>query len=257
MSVRVLLVENQTNSRMTLAYQIRMFGYEVVETTRGEEAIQLLKTQVFNLVITDIVMNVIDGIAILKDAHRQPYHPAVILLTENASLNTAIDAVNHGAVGYLLKPCPTDTLLGYIEKAIAIQHAKQKLLEATSLILGTELLSEDFTFQKVLLKPSKQYQPLVVGHISIGETRQKVSFKGNPIKLTPIEYELLYYLALQPDVPHTYEDIVKVTHHVLLARHEAQTLIRPHVRSLRRKIHPDVIGTVRGEGYILVSHCCE
>jgi DNA-binding response OmpR family regulator len=97
-----------------------------------------------------------------------------------------------------------------------------------------------------------QHPPLSIGALTIGSSRQYITFRGQPVRMTPIEFALLRCLAQQPGVVHAYSDIVRVTHRLTITDTEAQALLRPHVRNLRRKLGTETIVNERGAGYILV-----
>lgn len=252
MNKRILVVEDYDNTRLALVYQLQLAGYDVVEASSGEEALELLETHTFALVLTDIVLGAVSGIEVLHTARLHPSHPAVIVLTGHAALNSAIAAVNTGAAAYLLKPCPTNELLARVAQAIAQATAEQKLREAAA-VLAAPLSSRG---------PSSQHPPpasgvlstqheIRVGDLILGGSRHDATYKNQPLNITPIEYALLYCLAQQPGMVHTYSDLVRFTHHIEVDEGEAQALLRPHIRNLRKKMEPHAIVTKRGTGYML------
>lgn len=252
---RILLVEDHHNSRVALAYELQLAGYQVSEAPDGETALELLEAETFALVLTDIVLGAINGIEVMHTARLQPYRPAVILLTGYASLDTAIAAIKYGATAYLLKPCATEELLTSVEQAVRRHTAEQKLREAAIILAGQmpEPMLPDIEPYQVPLKRTPPRKTIVVGNLVVGSTRQQVSFKGHPLNVTPIEYALLRCLANTPGLSHPYSDIVRSTHRLDMTEVEAQALLRPHIRNLRKKLSSDAIVTERGTGYMLVD----
>lgn len=254
MKPRILVVEDHPNSRMALAYQLQLAGYEVAEAADGETALELLETERFALVLTDIVMGEVSGIEVMHTARLQSYHPAVILLTGHASLDTAIVAVNQGAAAYLRKPCSTAELLVSVERAIHHHLAEQNLRNAVAVLVGPggqPVFSEAVPAAGAVPPPTARKQ-VQIGDLVVGSSRHYVTFKGQPINVTPIEYALLHYLAQTPGQAQSYNAIVRFTHHIeTTTEHEAQALLRPHIRNLRKKLDANVIVTERGIGYAL------
>ena len=77
-----------------------------------------------------------------------------------------------------------------------------------------------------------------IGALVIGKTRYEVFFKNQPVRLTPIEYNLLHCLAESPGVALSYQEIVKRTHQFETEQADAQRLIKQHIFNLRREIDP-------------------
>jgi len=99
---RILVVDDERTARLSLAEILRLEGYEVVAVEGGEEAILFLKAQEFDLVLCDLKMPDVDGLQVL-DVCRE-FRPATefILLTAYGTLDTAVEALRHGASDYLL-----------------------------------------------------------------------------------------------------------------------------------------------------------
>jgi DNA-binding response OmpR family regulator len=254
MKQRILVVEDHPNTRTALAYQLRLAGYDVFESPDGETALEMLETNVFAVVLTDIVMGEVSGVEVLHTARIQPYHPAVILLTGHASLDSAIAAVNEGAIAYLLKPCSTDKLLASVEYAVRYYTATQKLSDAVAMLTGQakEVDSYGLSLSYTSSKPSSSQVTLVIGELSLGRTRHHVTFRGLPFNVTPIEYALLRCLAQKPGQIQSYSTIVRYTHRIEAGEQEAQALLRPHIRNLRKRLGANSIVTERGTGYALM-----
>jgi DNA-binding response OmpR family regulator len=97
-----------------------------------------------------------------------------------------------------------------------------------------------------------------IGSLVIGKTRYDVFFKNQPVRLTPIEYNLLRCLAETPGVALSYQQIVQRTHQFETDQADAQRLIKQHIFNIRRKIDPCYLVNDRGLGYMLVNpetHC--
>lgn len=118
---RILVVDDEQAIRKTLHDFLQRKGYDVEMAQDGREAIYRLKRKVFDLVITDLMMPEVDGMAVLMEAKALPYPPEVIILTGQPSFDSAIPALReYGAYDYLIKP------YDFAEIALKIGKALEK-----------------------------------------------------------------------------------------------------------------------------------
>ncbi len=262
MTITILLVEDDQTARMLLADGLTGAGYQVTQAPNGEAALALLEQQSFDVVVTDIKMRRVDGIQVLNAAKRQPYQPAVILLTGFGSLETSIAALRAGAHDYLLKPCDPPDLLKSVAAAVRRRSAARRHADAVRAIAQNlarlcddeeAAVSEPSAEPAPTPSPASEQRPryLRVGLLVIDTFRHSVAFADELIQATPIEYALLSCLAEGQGRLMTYSEIVRRTHGYAADEDEAQLLLKAHVRNLRRKIPPDYLINVRGSGYML------
>ena len=114
---RILLVDDETGILDTLRILFRREGYDVVGALGGREAIEALPVQSPDIVLTDIRMPGTSGLEVMARAHEVDPEVAVILMTAQASLQSAVRAVNEGAYYYLQKPFANDELLAICRRA--------------------------------------------------------------------------------------------------------------------------------------------
>ncbi len=124
MSDRILIVDDDAHAVENLAHVCRKEGYEVVITTQGQEALDLLEHQYFELVLSDLRIDQIDGIEILQQAKQQNPDVEVILITGFASFETAVTAMKAGAFHYVAKPFRLDEVRELIRKALSVSQLK-------------------------------------------------------------------------------------------------------------------------------------
>jgi len=266
MKPHILVVEDDDKARAKLAYRLEYAGYQVTQAASGEAALGFLEQETFQVVLTDMVMGSVDGIEVLSTARRMPSRPAVILLTGHGSLETCIRALRTGAYDYLLKPCAPEQLLACVEGAVQRQAAEQHLQQAAAVLSGAAGTSTPAETGPVPprragrsahlsphLPHQRPEQVLRVGQLVVGSTRHEVTFGGEPVHLTPIEYALVFYLAERPEQVCHCSDIVQYTHGVITSDAEAQELLRTHLRNLRKKLSPSYLVNERGAGYALVD----
>ncbi len=262
MSSHVLIVEDEPVTRMALAYRLLYAGYDVTQAPDGATAIELLEQQAFDVILTDIVLGAIDGIEVLHTARLQSYRPEVILLTGHATLDTSIAAIRAGAFDYLQKPCSEESLLSCVERAVERHRSTQQICTAaTNLLAAVASLhapgvpnAPDYptTVSGSAMSMPQSGQVLHIGDLIIGITRHEVLFHDQLVQMTPLEFALLRYLAEHPGQFCAGQDIVRYTHGLDTNATDAQTLLRSHIRNIRKKLSPDYLVNDRGNGYMLV-----
>lgn len=262
MEAQILLVEDDHTTRQILASVLDDAGYHVTPAADGTVALELLKAHRFDVVVTDIRMREVDGVAVLSAARALPIPPEVILLTGYGSLETAVAALRAGAFNYLLKPCVSSELIACVQEAVQRGDGNRRRLEAIRIIAQEYSYAQPTTGTpdgarpaggNVASPPVRDGRFLDVGALKLDLFRHNATFAAQPMHLTPIEYALLCFLAETPGRVHQCGDIVRRTHGYEADETEAQALLRAHVRNLRRKLPSTYLVTVRGTGYMLVD----
>ncbi|MDQ2937664.1 MAG: sigma-54 dependent transcriptional regulator [Acidobacteriota bacterium] len=101
---RILIAEDETNLRMVLQKELERLGYRVQAAPDGEAALRKLEESNVDVLLCDINMPRIDGMEVLRRVHERPNPPEVIMLTGQATVETAVEAMKLGAYDYLTKP---------------------------------------------------------------------------------------------------------------------------------------------------------
>src|SRR5207245_3607963 len=115
---RVLVVDDERSMRELLAIMLRQAGHEVTVAEGGEQAVEVIKSESFDLVITDLRMRKVDGIAVLRAAKEHSPSTVVLVVTAFASTETAVEAMKLGAYDYVTKPFKLDELRLTIANAL-------------------------------------------------------------------------------------------------------------------------------------------
>ena len=122
----ILIVEDEDVARKNLEHILKKEGYGVVSVNNGKKALELLKTRTFDLVITDLKMEKVDGMQVLEKSRELHPHTEVIMITGYATVNSAVQAMKEGAYHYVAKPYKIDEVRKIVKEALT---KRQLLLE--------------------------------------------------------------------------------------------------------------------------------
>jgi DNA-binding NtrC family response regulator len=123
---KLLLVDDETSILLSCARELRTEDYQVTTASNGDEAIQALRADNFNLVVTDLVMPGPNGLQVLREAKKQNPEIGAIILTGYGDVTSAVQALRLGADDYLLKPLDIDELLTRLAEFLDKQDNLQK-----------------------------------------------------------------------------------------------------------------------------------
>ena len=223
----VLLVEDDRSVSRVVSAALRARGYDVVAVPSGAEALSRAERERPDVVVLDLGLPDIDGVEVCRRLREWSTVP-VIVLTADGSESRKIEALDEGADDYVTKPFSMPELLARVR--VAQRHRR-----AMGAVVDDAVLT--------------------VGELRVDVPRHEVTLAGEPIDLTPKEFDLLVLLARHPGSV--------ITHRVLLeqvwgpdASSETQYL-RVYARALRKKLGDDArherLVTEPGVGYRLVD----
>ena len=207
--VRVLLVDDDAAIRRAVRIPLNALGFQTVEVSRGEEALRLIRTESFDVVLLDIQMPGIGGMKTLLRLRALAPRLPILMLTVLDSEEQKVEALECGADDYITKPFGIRECVARIRSAVRRAQTPER--------------PEDATVQ--------------IGDIQIHPIRRVVSKSGRSIHLTRKEYNILYYLMLHAGRAVTYGKLLSSVWGVEY-RHEVDYL-RTFVRQLRKKIEDD------------------
>mgnify|MGYP005627203761 CR=1 FL=1 len=237
----ILVVDD--NTRMLAAVQriLESEGYLVLTADDGLAALQMIQESTPHLIIADIAMPRMNGYQLHERVRQNPDWALIpfIFLTGRAMDSDIRYGKEIGVDDYLIKPIEPEDLLvvvrGKLKRARQwVRHQEQPV---------TSTVSETKT--------------LIIGALHIDPTQRRVEFNGTLVQLSAREFMLLEYMARHAEQIIAPQVLIGVTHSLDLDNQEAGTLLRPLIRSLRRKLgYPagdlGCIETVRGLGYRLL-----
>ena len=219
--MRLLVVEDDQTIAEPLRTGLRREGFEVDLVGTGGEA---LAADESDLVLLDLGLPDLDGRAVCRQLRERSAVPIIVVTARGDEIDRVI-LFELGADDYVVKP------FGFRELVARIRAVLRRTGDS-------------------------QARPQTDVHIEVGllqiDTRTRmVAFDGRPVVLTPKEHDLLVYLAQDPDAVHTREQIIES---VWDENWWGSTkTLDVHIASLRKKLAPDAIETVRGVGFRVVD----
>ena len=143
-SIRVLIVDDDEAHAQAVAESLRRVGYDCTVAGSGERGVTLIESQTYDVVVTDLMMDDVDGLEILRKSKEELPDAEVILLTGHASIKTAVAAGQHGVHTYLTKPLDITELRHAVEKA----STRVRLLRQNAEL--SQRLDEKFGYEGVV-----------------------------------------------------------------------------------------------------------
>lgn len=234
---RVLVVDDETHVRSALAHALTLMGHYADEAASGYHALQMLERTPYDVMVLDIRMPGMDGVEVMSRASQLYPDLHIIILTGHAALESAIAAVKFHAVDYLLKPASVHDIAAAIASAMQ-QSAREKSARMPALMR--------FLRAGPVILDRERHLIIVTGTDDAGSHRTK---------LTVSESALLSHLMQHPNVIFSYRELAQTALGYDVSEREAQSLIRPHISRLRKKIEldlgqPRLIRTAPGKGYL-------
>ena len=171
--IRILLVDNDPDHARAMAESLERVGYTCVIATGGPEGCREIEQQTFDVVVTDLVMNEVDGMGVLKQARELLPECEVIMVTGHATVPKAVEAMQEGAFNFLEKPIPPKRLQAVTEKAVESVRLRLQNIELN------QRLDERFGFENLIYSSSsmqgvverlKRIAPTDAGVLITGET---------------------------------------------------------------------------------------
>jgi len=142
--IRVLVVDDDEPHAAAVAESLERVGYDCVVATSGSEGLRLIEEQVFDIIITDLIMEGVGGLEVLAKAKRELPDAEVVILTGHSTIKTAVTAMQSGASTYLTKPLDINELRTVADKASQAQRLHRSNIELQ------KQLNEKFGFEGVI-----------------------------------------------------------------------------------------------------------
>ncbi len=220
----ILVVDDEPSIGEVLSIYLRRAGYEVVIARDGQEALEVLETQPPDLVVLDLMLPKVDGLAITRRLRTEGDTP-IIMLTARREEADRIAGLEMGADDYVVKPFSPQELVSRVKAVLRRTHGAA---------------------------PVSAERPLTFDDLCIDPRTRLVDVRGEERTLTAKEFDLLWMLARHPRQVFNRDQLLDLVWG--LTEYVDPSTVTVHVRRLREKIEPDPsnprhVLTVWGVGY--------
>ena len=221
----VLICDDQPDIVNALKIYLTPEGYHLFEASNGQQALDIVRENDIHLILLDIMMPQMDGITATVKI-REISNAPIVLLTAKSETEDMVLGLNVGADDYITKPFVPVEVLARVRSQLR-RYAK----------LGSRTENAD---------------EVVVGAIALNDKEKTVTVDGEPVSLTPIEYNILKLLMMNPGKVYStkalYEEVWQET------AFGSEGAVAVHIRHLREKIeidpsNPRYLKVVWGQGY--------
>jgi DNA-binding NtrC family response regulator len=172
-NARLLIADDERVALKNLEYVMKKEGYEVVGTQSGQNALRLLEEQGFDVVLTDLKMEKVDGMQILRRCNELYPETEVIMITGYATLESAVEAMKRGAFYYIAKPFKLEEVRQVVREAVEkvlLKRENRQLREQIEQYEGkVKIITQDATMMR-LLDTAKQIAPTDCNVLITGES---------------------------------------------------------------------------------------
>ena len=234
----ILIVDDEKPIVEILVYNLQKEGYNTLEANDGEEAVRIALEKKPNLILLDIMLPKMDGLAVCKKIRHSLNVPILMLSAKDEEIDKIL-GLELGADDYVTKPFSVRELMARVK-------ANLRKAEIMTETVGTSNIEQE----------GKNKNRIVVGELELDLDKFEVKVKGKVVDLTLREFEVLKYLAKQPGQV--------ITREILLEKvwgYEYFGDIRTvdvTIRRIREKIEPDtsnprILITKRGVGYYIAN----
>ena len=214
----IAVIEDEATIASAVAARLRREGFDAEVAGDGPSGVDLCERLRPDVVVLDVMLPGFDGLEVCRRIQRERPVPVLMLTARDAEEDVLV-GLGIGADDYMTKPFSPRELVARVKALL----------------------------RRVRRAPEPERGEIRADGLSIDPARREVRLDGDGVHLTPIEFDLLYALASRPGVVHTRERLLSEVwgyRDGLGAR-----TVDSHVRSLRRKLDPDLIRTVHGVGY--------
>jgi len=222
---RVLLVEDEEAVRMTLRYNLAAKGYVVSEAVSGTEGLALARARPPDLVVLDVMLPELSGEEVCRALRAESDVP-ILMLTARAAEQDKVSGLSLGADDYMTKPFGVGEFMARVE---ALLRRSQRPT-----------------------RPAMAPDRIEIEGFVLDRTSRRVSLREREVKMSPREFNLLFYLLSNPGRVHSRESLLRAVWGTDF--HGDSKTVAVHIRWLREKFEafpslPFRINTVFGVGY--------
>ena len=226
--INVLVVDDEKEIAELVEIYLVSDGYKVFKAYNADEALLIMKQEEINLVLLDVMMPGMNGLELCRKIRESSNIPIIMLSAKSADLDKIV-GLTGGADDYVTKPFNPLELTARVKSQL--RRYTQLNPNSTNEFAGSEINIRNMT---------------------INRDNHKVVIEGEDVRLTPIEFEILYLLASHPGKVFSTDEIFEKVWNEKV--YEANNTVMVHIRRLRGKMKEDqrenkIITTVWGVGY--------
>jgi DNA-binding response OmpR family regulator len=220
--MRLLLIEDSQRLRSALETGLRKAGYAVDAATDGRDGLWMALENEYDVIVLDLMLPGIDGLAVLRQLREQGKATHVLILSAKDLIEDRVQGLRLGADDYLVKPFSFDELCARLEALVRRSyHAKNPVIR--------------------------------LGPLEINTASRRVTCAGREVKVTPREYSLLEILVLRAGQVLSRRELWERLYE--FDREVTSNVVDVLVYSLRKKLDPEdpqrFVKTRRGQGYLI------
>ena len=225
---KILICDDDADIVAALKIYLSSADYELFTASTGREALDCIRENGIDLVLMDIMMPEMDGLAATARL-REDFNIPVILLTAKSELSDKVLGLNVGADDYVTKPFDP------VEVQARVRSHLRRYMR-----LGGRI------------EPEPKKDVITIGGVELDDAAKSVTVDGEPVSLTPIEYNILHLLMRNPNRVFSSSQIYELVWNENAIGSEGSVAV--HIRHLREKIEinpsdPRYIKVVWGQGY--------
>ena len=227
--INILVTDDEKEIADVLEIYLVSDGYHVFKAYNGQDALKIMDEQDISLAILDIMMPGMDGIELCREIRKTSHIPIIFLSAKSTDLDKIL-GLGCGADDYVTKP------FNPLELTARVKSQLRRYTE----------------FNSGVKEPEENKQKITVRGLEIDKSTHVVKVDGEEIRLTPLEFDILWLLAESPGKVFSTDEIFRRVWNETV--YEANNTVMVHIRRLRTKIKDDqradkIITTVWGVGY--------
>ena len=250
----VMIVDDENAFQSAWTDALEKQGYPIVQAGSPEEAEGLFKEKEYGLALVNLKSNGhVRGLDMLEWIKENTPSTDVILVTSYAHLESSINALKLGAYDYLVKPVNITEVVTRVNRCM---KERREAAERIQVINQIEMMLNQL---RAALEPEGDDHPghdhiLETPNIIVDRRKRMVVQNGEPISLSPTEFDMLDYLVSNGDRVVSASELIRAVQGYEMDEMDARPIVRVNVRRLRQKIEEDTanprhILTVRSRGY--------
>jgi two-component system, OmpR family, KDP operon response regulator KdpE len=205
----ILVTDDDPNMRRVLKVTLDALGFDVAESSNGEQALQEIQTGRFDAVLLDVNMPGIGGVAACREIRKKAPRLQILMLTVRNRESDKIEALDAGADDYITKPFSIGELVARLRSAV--RRSATAVLDSAA--------------------------PIAIGDIELDPQSRMVRKAGSVLRLTPKEFDLLHYLMVHPGQPIAHAKLLRAVWG--LEYGQELEYLRTFMSQLRKKLEDD------------------